>query len=96
MVFRMTENRILIEKMDEKSKRDLEEGIENKKWIKKNYSSLKKEYPNCFIAVKDRKIIAARKDLNELRKILNEQYPNDNEIAIEYINKIKSYHFFVN
>ncbi len=50
----------------------MKEGIANKKWIKNNYNNiLRTEYPDSFIAVKDLKVIAANRNLNELLKGVN-------------------------
>ena len=89
----MSEIKILIKNLDETKKREMKEGIENKKWIKNNYPILRTKYPDCFIAVKNLTVIASNRNFNDLLKALNNQYPNDNEIAIEYIRKEKSYYF---
>jgi len=90
---KMSGLKVLIKNLDESQKKEMKEGIENKKWIKNNYNILRTEYPDSFIAVKNLKVIAANRNLNDLLKIVNSQYPDDNEIAIEYIRKEKSFYF---
>ncbi|MHA1269511.1 MAG: DUF5678 domain-containing protein [Candidatus Helarchaeota archaeon] len=83
----MSKSGITIDKMSKSEKTAILQGIENKKWVKNNYNNLKNKYNNYFIAVKDKKIIDSGQKLDNLLKRINSQYPDDNEIVIEFISK---------
>ena len=73
----------------------LKKGAENKKWIKNNQDILKKDYLDKYVAVLDKKVINSHKDLRELLKIINKKYPDNNEIAIEYIGPKEDIEYFL-
>ena len=79
----------------DKATKTLKEGIKNKKWIQANFEKLKENYLKKFIAVLDQKVIVAIEDLKELLKYLNEKYPDNNEIAIEYIGPEEKLSYFL-
>jgi len=54
-------------------------------WLDLNYEEIRKKYPNKFIAIKDRRIIAESDDLDSLINKLVSMKVNLNSVLIEFI-----------
>jgi len=80
---------------EEKAKKTLKKGIENKRWIRNNYDKLIKQYAQRFVAVLDKQVVACNADIRELLNIINEKYPDNNEIAIDFISPARNMQYFL-
>ncbi len=54
-------------------------------WFDLNYEELRRKYPNKFIAIKDKKVIAVSSDLNSLIDELKALNIDLNKVLIEFI-----------
>ena len=54
-------------------------------WLRKNYESIRKEYKNKFVAVKDKKVIECDEHLEKLMKKLERKQVNAAQTLIEFI-----------
>ncbi|MFQ6073391.1 MAG: DUF5678 domain-containing protein [Methanosarcinales archaeon] len=52
------------------------------KWIKENYQELQKKYPDMWIAVSNKEILAADKDYSKVKK---EARKKNEDFMMEYI-----------
>ena len=79
---------LLIEKTEheEELMKKLREYTRDHNWIKDNYQTLHKQYGERYIAVKNQKIVADGKDVEELKTKL-EHLGNLSEYVIEYLTE---------
>lgn len=58
----------------------------NTEYIKKSYDSLKKNYTNQYIAIKDGKMIAHNEDMATVFKLLKSKKINPATVLIEFLH----------
>lgn len=69
---------------------ELREFEENMDWLNKHYEKLKKEYPENYVAVFNRKVVDHDSNLNTLMKRIETNYPGqDSKIAVKYVTAKK-------
>ena len=59
----------------------------NSNWAMGNRESLRKDYGDMYIAVRDEKVCASHQDISELVEIIEKQYGDAREIFVDYIPK---------
>jgi len=64
----------------------LKEFVKNSNWINDNLTELRSQYPNMYIAVRNRKIVKTGKNLARIRQELKNEFGEIEGIAVEYIS----------
>lgn len=63
---------------------------ENMNWLNKHYEKLKRQYPDKYVAVFDKKVVDHDSDLNTLMRRLDTNYAKEsNRIAVKYVTTKK-------
>lgn len=63
---------------------------ENMNWLNKHYEKLKKQYPDKYVAVFDKKVVDHDSDLSTLVRRLETNYAKEsNKIAVKYVTTKK-------
>jgi len=55
-------------------------------YLKKSYDSLKKNYENQYIAIKDGKVVAHNKSIDIILKLLKNKKINPSNVLIEFLH----------
>jgi len=55
----------------------------NTEWLKDNYENLKTKYDNCWVLIRDRKVVRSASSFDEIMIDVKKHDPN--EILVEYI-----------
>lgn len=55
----------------------------NTEWLKDNYENLKTKYDNCWVLIRDRKVVGNASSFDEIMIDVKKHDPN--EILVEYI-----------
>ncbi len=63
----------------------LQEAEGNLEWFQENFERIKEQFEKQIIAVKDKKVIANARNIEELLKILEEKEIDQSEVLIENI-----------
>jgi len=58
---------------------------DNGNWLDLNYEEIRRKYPNKFIAIKNKRIIAESDDIDKLIKKLISMKEDLNKVLIEFI-----------
>lgn len=61
--------------------------ISNTRWINKNIENLKKQYPNRYIVVYNKKVILTDRDLSDLKEKIKTSELDPEKIAIEFVKE---------
>lgn len=61
--------------------------ISNTNWINSNLDTLRKQHPDEYIAVCNRKIVFTDKDLSDLKEKLRKENVDLQKTAIEFVRK---------
>lgn len=67
-------------------KNKIEEFRENSVWLEENLKNLQQKYPDVFVAVYKKDVVAHNKDYKMLINFLRKQYNNIDTIVIEFIH----------
>ena len=59
----------------------------NTEWLWKNEDKLREKYADKFVAVYDKKVCFAEKNLEKLAKLIRAKYGDDRSVVIDYISK---------
>ena len=63
----------------------LQEAEGNLEWFQENFGRIQEQFEKQIIAVKDRRVIASARNIEELLKILEEKEIDQSEVLIENI-----------
>ena len=76
------EERLILQRL----KRSREDSV----WLNRHYDRLKLRYPDEFVAVLKKKVVAHNRDLKKLMKRLEKEYPKEaGHIALEFVSPQK-------
>lgn len=70
--------------------KELREFGDNSEWIAQRRELLRDKYPNKFIAVRQKKVVAVEESRTEVLRKIKEEYSNPDDIAIYFSNSIKT------
>lgn len=70
--------------------KDLREFGDNSEWIAQRREMLRDKYPNKFIAVRQKQVVAVEDSRTEVLRKIKEEYSNPEDIAIYFSNSIKT------
>ncbi len=67
------------------------ESVDDSKWLAKNYSKLARLYPDKFVAVFNKKVVASHQDIAELMKLVDRALPKAARlVSTEYMTRKKA------
>jgi hypothetical protein len=72
--------------MTESELQELIQVQKDAEFFKKSYKSLKKNYSNQYVAIKDGNVIAHHKDMNTILKLVEAKKINPATILIEFLH----------
>jgi ABC-type transporter MlaC component len=55
-------------------------------YLKKSYDTLKKNYSNQYVAIKDGKVVAHNKNIDVILKLLRSKKINPSNVLIEFLH----------
>jgi len=67
------------------------ESADDSKWLAKNYSRLARRYPEQFVAVFNKKVVASHEDIAQLMKLVERRLPTATRlVSTEYLTRKKA------
>lgn len=67
------------------------ESAEDSKWLARNYSKLARLYPDQFVAVFNKKVVASHQDISELMRVVEKRLPKAAKlVSTEYLTRKKA------
>jgi hypothetical protein len=67
------------------------ESADDSKWLAKNYSRLARRYPERFVAVFNKKVVASHQDIAQLMKLVERRFPKAARlVSTEYLTRKKA------
>ncbi|MFQ5906066.1 MAG: DUF5678 domain-containing protein [bacterium] len=64
---------------------------DDSRWLARNYAMLLEHYPERFVAVFNKKVVASHQDISELMKLVDKRLPNAGKlVSTEYITDKKA------
>jgi len=68
-------------------KERLETLSEDSRWMLSRDSYLRKKYPDMFVAVREKRVVASSPDMDEIIKKLKEKSIDPKSVVIDYVSK---------
>lgn len=78
----------LIEERGIEMLKKLREFGDNSEWISQRREMLRDKYPNKFIAVRRKQVVAVEESRTEVLRKIKEEYSNPDDIAVYFSNSI--------
>jgi hypothetical protein len=67
------------------------ESAEDSKWLAKNYAKLARRYPDKFVAVFNKRVVASHEDISQLMKMVERRLPTAARlVSTEYVTRKKA------
>jgi hypothetical protein len=67
------------------------ESVDDSKWLAKNYAKLARLYPDKFVAVFNKKVVASHQDITKLMKLVDRRLPKAARlVSTEFVTRKKA------
>jgi hypothetical protein len=84
-------NAAMLEKADSSLEHLMSVTADDSKWLARNYSALAKRYPDKFVAVFNKEVVASHHDIMELMRLVDRKLPEAGKlVSTEYLAKEKA------